>query len=336
MALGCLAYLLGAGQIDGCSEWKWLATEWGYIMAVRHLMFLVIALSVGYLTLAHSDVNDADIDVHEDTPEGMVLIPGGSFEMGIAEEDLKDLVELGRKVPHMSEFLAKWWFSDEIPRHTVQVDSFCMDIHEVTNRRFGQFVEETGHKAQGNWQKYAKEDRMDHPVVHVSWNDAKAYAKWAGKRLPTEAEWEYAAKGGKAVKWFPWGDSPDATRANYRHKGETFLTGIPRLLGLRRINTKPVGSYAPNGFGLYDMCGNVSEWCEDTHEPYPGGPQEEWLYTRHGPFGKGEKPVYGKVTRGGSWECPNPVFVRITLRGGPTPDSFSYDRGFRCAKSVDE
>lgn len=265
-------------------------------------------------------------------PEGMVFVPGGTFEMGVAEEDLKELVEMGRKVPHMSPLLAKWWFGDETPAHTVDVSPFYLDVHEVTNQRFRQFASETGYKTQGNWERHASGKRAKHPVVNVTWHDARAYCEWAGKRLPSEAEWEYAAKGGKDVKWFPWGDTPDGTCANYRYAGETILTA---LFEWGRVKTKAVGSYAPNGYGLYDMCGNVREWCENERRPYPGGPQEEWIYTRFGPFREDEKPVYGRAARGGSWDSPNAVFVRLNERGGRTADTAATDLGFRCAQSID-
>jgi len=271
----------------------------------------------------------------DDMPrKGMVLLVGGSAELGIDEADLELLVEMGRKVPHMSLTQAKWWFGDEIPKHVVDVEPFHMDTYEVTNAQFGQFADETGYQAQGKWEKYAKAHRMNHPVVNVSWHDANAYCRWAGKRLPTEAEWEYAAKGGSRSKWFPWGDAPDATQAHYRHQGESFLEGIPKLLGLRKINTKPVGSYGANGYGLFDMIGNVSEWCQNARMPYPGGPEEDWIYKRHGPYKKDAKPVFGKAVRGGSWNSPNPVFIRLTCRNGFEPHTFSYSRGFRCARSV--
>ena len=297
---------------------------------MKYLMSLVIVSFVLCLAFAQNDINRADA-LSTMTPEGMVLIPGGRFEMGPDKEDLKELVEMGCKVPHMNETHAYRWFGDEIPRHTVEIDSFYMDTYEVTNRQFRQFVQETGYEAQGDWQKYAKEDRLDHPVVNVTWNDAKAYAKWAGKCLPTEAEWEYAAKGGRDVKWFSWGDLPEPTRANYMHQGESFFAGIVRLLGLRKIGTKPVGSYEPNGFGIYDMCGNASEWCENIRKPYPDGPQEDWIYARVSPFKKNQKPVYGKAVRGGSWRSPNPVFVRLNGRNGFVPGYFGNDLGFRCA-----
>jgi formylglycine-generating enzyme required for sulfatase activity len=202
---------------------------------------------------------------------------------------------------------------------------FWLDGHEVTNAEFREFVEQSGYEAEGKWRAWARSGRDDHPVVGVSWNDARAYAEWAGKRLPTEAEWEYAAHGGLAARWFPWGDEPDPERANYRHRGESFGAGLARIMGMRRIGTTPVGSYDANGFGLYDMCGNVSEWCADTYAPYPGSEDDPDTYRRH------EEP--GRVYRGGDWESPNPVFVRLTTRNGALPGSFSRTRGFRCALS---
>jgi formylglycine-generating enzyme required for sulfatase activity len=268
------------------------------------------------------------------SPEGMVLIPGGSFEMGIDAEDLEELVEMGRKVPHMSLGHARAWFGDEIPRHTVAVESFYMDTYEVTNREFRRFVEETGYEAEGDWQDHARNDRLDHPVVNVSWHDAQAYAEWCGKRLPSEEEWEYAAIGGRDVKWFPWGDTPDPSRANYRHQGESFLAGLGRLLGGRKMNTMPVGSFEPNGFGLYDMCGNVSEWVASSYGPYPGAALDNG--SDAGRDGRAGRQMQGdeKVRRDGNWDSPNAVFIRLKERRGEEPDSSGRETGFRCAKST--
>lgn len=254
--------------------------------------------------------------------DDMVLIPAGEYEMGTSEEDLPLLVELGRRVPHMNDPHARSWFGDEMPTHTVRVDSFYMDCTEVTNRQFNEFVRATGYQAQGEWRKHIGSDRWGHPVVNVTWRDADAYARWAGKRLPTEAEWEYAARGGTSHRWFPWGDQPDPARANYRHQGENIFAGLWRLFGLRGIGTKPVGSYPPNGYGLSDVSGNVAEWCHDPYEPYPGGQTRERF------------PADWRITRGGSWEAPNAVFVRMTIRGARHANSSKYDLGFRCAKSV--
>lgn len=254
-------------------------------------------------------------------PGEMILIPGGKFDMGIDRDDVMTLVEMGRKVPHMCASHAMWWFGDEIPTHTVRVEPFLMDKYEVTNQQYMEFVTATGYKAEGVWREYAKTGRLNHPVVNVTWNDAKAYAEWAGKRLPSEEEWEYAARGGREVKWFPWGDDPDPVRANYRHKGESFWAGIVRMAGLRKMGTRPVGSYEPNGFGVYDMIGNVSEWCDDTFKSYPDGPEEK------------SESFDGRVLRGGSWESPNPVFIRLTNRYGASADTSRMNIGFRCAAS---
>jgi len=266
----------------------------------------------------------------------MILIPAGNFEMGITTEDLEELVEMGKKVPHMNLRQAEGWYGDERPKHTVHVGAFYLDKYEVTNLQFTQFVEETGYKAEGNWQKYADQGRKHHPVVSITWKDAKAYSKWAGKRLPSEEEWEYAAKGGLGVKWFPWGDKPDPSKANYRSQGESFLDGTLRFILGRNLTTEPVGSYEPNGFGLCDMCGNVNEWCEDAYLPYPGLNENSWLYSTRRPFKKTDVPDNRKISRGGNWDSSNPVFIRLNNRTGMNPDYVSYTQGFRCAKSIEK
>ncbi|MBN1154519.1 formylglycine-generating enzyme family protein, partial [candidate division KSB1 bacterium] len=266
---------------------------------------------------------------------GMIYLAGGEFEMGIEHDDIFALVELGKKVPHMKISHAEAWFGDETPQHTVTIKPFFLDVYEVTNQQFQQFVSETGYEAEGDWPRYAADpERADHPVVNVTWKDASAYAAWAGKRLPTEAEWEYAAKGGNDVKWFPWGDTPDPDKANYRSQGESFFDGLLRITIGRKINTRPVGNYPANGFGLYDMCGNVMEWCSDTYHPYPGLDEEDWQYTTYRPF-KTEGPETRKVARGGHWESPNPVFIRLNNRTALQPGNTEYTLGFRCAREGD-
>ena len=268
-------------------------------------------------------------------PQGMVLVPAGAFDMGIEEADLPLLAGMGRRVPHMSETHSRWWFGDEVARHHVEVEEFWLDRCEVTNGEFRRFVEETGYDAQGDWEEFARPGREQHPVVSVTWDDASAYAEWAGKRLLTEEEWEYAARGGADVKWYPWGDTPDPSAANYRHEGESFFEGLGRMIFGQGIETKPVGSYPPNGYGLLDMIGNVSEWTCSRYGPYPGRPAEDWVYTRHGPFRQNEPMVDGYVVRGGSWQSPNPVFVRLTHRTGFEPSRCDRTLGFRCAMDAD-
>ncbi|MFE0514936.1 formylglycine-generating enzyme family protein [Streptomyces sp. NPDC058964] len=168
-------------------------------------------------------------------------------------------------------------------------------------------------------------DRADHPVVHVSWNDAFAYAVWAGKRLPSEAEWEYAARGGLEGAAFPWGDDlePGGERRMNVWQGR-FPDHHTRPDGW--YGTAPVTAYPPGGHGLYNACGNVWEWCADRYAPdyYARSPREN-------PGG----PAFGttRVIRGGSYLCHASYCrrYRVAARSSSTPDSSTGHQGFRCA-----
>ena len=227
----------------------------------------------------------------------MVLIPAGEFQMG--SNDGED---------------------DENPAHTVYVDGFYMDKYEVTVGQYKQFIRATGHRALPNYvSKYSPTDK--HPVVGVSWHDAMAYAQWAGKRLPTEAEWEKAARGGLVGKTYPWGNAIDSNKANY---------------GDNVGKTTAVGKYPPNGYGLYDMAGNVREWCLDEYNKgfYKSSPSRNPI--------SGDSISYvinnftnvnsSRVLRGGSWR-DSPKTLRVANRGRGSPTSAYFRNGFRCARA---
>jgi len=174
------------------------------------------------------------------------------------------------------------------------------------------------------------EERMDHPVVHVSWADAGAYASWAGKRLPTEAEWEYAARGGLVQKRYVWGDE---LTPNGEHRCNIWQGVFPRINTHEDgyTGTSPVSEYEPNGYGLFGMAGNVWEWCNDWWSA---------SYHRSAPRVDPQGPPSGtaRVMRGGSYLCHDSYCnrYRVAARTSNTPDSSTGNLGFRCAASLEE
>ena len=237
----------------------------------------------------------------------MVLIPGGTFEMG----------------DHFYEGGA-----NERPVHTVTLDEFYMDVTEVTNAQYRVFMQQTGHRQPSHWTS-STYNQPDQPVVGVYWHDAMVYATWAGKRLPTEAEWEYAARGGLVGKRYPWGDEITHDDANYLGIG-----GKDKW-----SNAAPVGSFEANGYGLYDMAGNVWEWCLDEYDPgyYRKSPAVNPLsgHDRIIEASTNNFVVISRrwVLRGGNWDYGT-YGLRLTYRSYYGPPNYGYlYYGFRCVSS---
>jgi formylglycine-generating enzyme required for sulfatase activity len=290
-------------------------------------------------------------DVVTDEPrdwDGMALLPDGEFLMG-------------------SEDRLAYPDDGEGPVRRVRVSAFRMDVFAVTNAEFSRFVEDSGYITEAErigwslvfagllpdelqpergigrapwWRQVAGadwrhpegpnsqiEDRRAHPVVHVTWNDARAYATFAGKRLPTEAEWEYAARGGLDGQPYPWGAELEP---GGQHRMNVWQGTFPRRNTVDDgfYATAPVDTYPPNGFGLYNMTGNTWEWCADWFSRV--------FHTRDRRTNpRGPDAGTHKVVRGGSYlshasYCRR---YRVSARSSLTPDTSSGDVGFRCARA---
>jgi len=244
---------------------------------------------------------DPSVPTNTDGAE-TIVIPGGTFWMGSNE----------------TEALAD---EDEMPRHEVTLGTFPIYTHEVTNAMYARCVE-AGACAPvqilegGPTAHYDDPAFAEHPVVGVDWNMADDYCTWAGGRLPTEAEWERAARGDLEGRRYPWGDDIDASRGNF----------LPEPTLKRHRGTRAVGAYPPNGFGLFDMAGNVWEWVADWYAPdtYRTGTTDNPRGPAQGVF---------RVVRGGSWVSHDIDQLRCAHRHKVPPDTYAYSIGFRVVYS---
>ena len=244
-------------------------------------------------------------------PEGMVAVPAGEFTRGTDEVDEERFAE--------EQGIAKPWFVDEGPAQKIYLPLFYIDRTEVTNARYAEFVR-TGHPPPPYWENGMYKSKADSfPVVMVRWQEAQDYCRWRGGRLPTEAEWEKAARGTDG-RHYPWGNDFDPRKAN---------------VGGASQDLAPAGAY-PSGkspYGALDMIGNVWEWTADWYQPYPGA--------------KYQSKDYGKqlkVIRGNSWSpighFPPEIQQELVKHHSTTtfrlfagPDSTISDVGFRCVQA---
>src|SRR5262245_61803051 len=255
------------------------------------LLLLTLAALSGALRILGGD----------DGRAGMVFIPAGPYLRGRSHSLPDD---------HL-----KWFptlLKDDQPARQVFVSAFYLDENEVTNGQYLAFVKATGHKAPYNWPKgELPTGKEKFPVVDVSWDEANAYCRWAGKRLPTEAEWERAARGLTEGRRYPWGDDPPS-KSNSRFDSVD--------------GPGEVKQFQPNYFGLYDVAGNVWEWCGDWYakDYYASAPERD-------PPG----PASGlyRTLRGGSW-ADEAKFLTCAHRSWARPAERSPNIGFRCAQSV--
>ncbi len=257
------------------------------VFKILMFLFVILLLSQGVSGILKAEAGE------------MVLVPEGPFTRGSSEADILWVAK-----QFHSESLD--WYRDETPAHNVTLPAFEIDKFEVTFRDYALFMEATGKQPPREFEN----SRLNHPlqpVVSVSWQDAKDYCAWEKKRLPTEAEWEKAARG-TDKQHYPWGNEPDALNANIRGKGDNFR------------NTSPGGKF-PEGvspYGAMDMSGNVWEWTEDWYQPYPGNEHPNDFY--------GER---FKVIKGGSWDS-NLDLARPAIRGKAFLDQKKNYIGFRC------
>lgn len=248
----------------------------------------------------------------------MAQIPAGEFWMGRTYNWLLDELDM-----HLRPRL------DDQPVHLVSLDSYWIDRYEVTNEQYARFAEAKGRRKPFHWiggKIPSGQEKL--PVYNVTWDDAVSYCQSVGKRLPTEAEWERAARGGVEKAMFTWGAElgPGGRRGGGEESGSGAEPAVKRARYGYPNGPTAVGSYAPNGFGLYDVTGNVWEWVSDWYSQY---------YYSVSPEKNPQGPETGlyRVIRGGGWPDVDERILALHYRNFTNHDLPSNTVGFRCAKS---
>ncbi|SFD87615.1 Formylglycine-generating enzyme, required for sulfatase activity, contains SUMF1/FGE domain [Lentibacillus persicus] len=293
----------------------------------------------------------ANLTEKDGSTAGMVLLEGGTYLMGTDSEEGFPADGEGpvREVTVDSFYIDRCAVTNSDFAQFIDATGYTTDaekygwsfvfylfVSKQTEKEVLNVVRETPWwwaVKHANWKKpegpdSTIHDRMDHPAVHISWNDAVRYCEWAGKRLPTEAEWEYAARGGLKQKRFPWGDAlyPDGEHACNIWQG-SFPTQNEGSDGF--LATAPSDAYHPNPYGLYNMAGNIWEWCMDWFAV-----SDESTNGIINP--KGPESGESKIIKGGSYLCHDSYCnrYRVAARSSNTPDSSTGNMGFRCVRDV--
>lgn len=294
---------------------------WARYRRLRPAMRYAIATVAG-LALAGTGIYAYRTFV-DAAPSGMVLIPGGKFTMGSTEKELAADYALARK---SRKTLEPTWKEGMGPEHDVTLGAFYIDRHEVTEAQFHRFVADAGFKVNPD----VSSGNPTYPVSRVTWDEADAYCRYHGKVLPTEAQWEMAARGGAANRRYPWGNDPlGGTRANFcdekctepvrdENQNDGYATRAP------------VGHYEAGRslHGVYDLAGNVAEWVRDWYDRdfYVRAPEKE-------PFRDTPARTEQRVVRGGSWSS-DAAELRTAFRHRESPAATKDTIGFRCALEV--
>ena len=286
------------------------------------------------LGLSFTIVPTAQSQIDNVIPKDMSYVPFGMAIVGLDKDPQKVATVKTESQSLYQRRMSMPWsksaFHDEGPAHWVLLDSYLIDMYEVSNAKFGKFMTVTGHAAPAYWDD-PRLNGDDQPVVGVNWFDAKAYCEWEGKRLPTEAEWEHAARGPEGLR-YPWGNSFVNQNVNNgkRHDSTMSVDSLPE---------------AVSPYGLHHMAGNVFEWVNDWYDPnyyskgpFPpnpqGPPKAVWLGgtgTYVDRLTVGEK----KVVRGGSWiAADHTVTATHRFWNHPENNSYGVGLGFRCAQSI--